>query len=254
MGAVFLGLSAAVARAQEGGPTPQEPQPPQFEIRLQDFDKASIRIRIWDLQLGTSVTELPPQYLDPHCGTNGGPPSLRLDEWSEFALCPVDRALGLHEIWFTEDDEAEYIARSYRQQTFDPGPVSADVLFNHKVIYSLLVDDAGLVQGYRVFTDSRETASVRQSAYYVGVPLRNVYGYAAFECVNRPQGERQLEVDGLYANELCEGVVGEARVTIERHLFRKPGQTEYDPIGRINVGAFESTTRLEVVRASLVRG
>jgi hypothetical protein len=255
----FLLAAAAVlaqdrgALQQEAPSDPQVPQQPQFEIRLQNFDPGDIRIRIWDLELGTPVTELPPQYLDPHCGTNGGPPSLRLDHWSEFAKCPLDRTTGLHEIWFTEDDEAEYIARSYRQQTFDPGPVSADVLFNHKVIYSLLVDDAGLVQGYRIFTDNRESAGVRQGAYNVGVPLRNLYGYDAFDCVSEPPGERQLDVDGLYANERCEGVVGDARVTIERHLFRKPGQTEYDPIGRINVGAFESTSRIEVIRASLTR-
>jgi hypothetical protein len=230
----------------------QEEQRPQYELQLLDFRLSEIRTRLWELELGMPIAELPRQYLDPHCGTNGGPPSIRLDNWGEFARCPADTATGLHEVWYTEDDEVEYIARSFRQMTFDPGPASANVLFNHKVIYSILIDDDGLIQGYRIFTDNRESPDVRLGAYFIATPLINLYGYQAFECVDRPPAEGEAPMDGVYVNALCTGVVGDLHVTIESHLFRKPGQTAFDPIGRENIGYFESTARLEAVNVALV--
>jgi hypothetical protein len=198
-----------------------------------------VKIRIWQLELGTPVTELPAKYLDPHCGTNGGPPSLRLGGWTDFETCPVDRSTGLREVWFTEDDEPEYVARAYRVQGFDPGPYSANVLLNHKVIYSLLIDGDGLIQGYRVFTDTRESLNYRYDAEFVGV--------------ERDPAEGETPVDGRYVNELCVGVSDGRHVTIERHFFRKPGQLVFDPLTRRQtVGYFESSTRMEVIAEDLV--
>lgn len=214
----------------------------------------SIKVRLWQLEMGTPVTELPPQYLDPHCGTNGGPPSIRLADWTNFAVCPPDRMTGLHEVWFTEDDETEYVGRAYRSIGFNPGPFSANVLFNHKVIYSLLVDDAGLVQGYRAFTDSRESVDYRYDAEFVGEALRNVYDYAAFECVDFKPAEGETAVDGRYVNQICTQTNDGRHITIERHLFRKPGQLVFDPLtNRATEGYFESSTRLEVIASDLVQ-
>ncbi len=213
----------------------------------------SIKVRIWELQLGTPVTELPPQYLDPHCGTNGGPPSIALAGWADFGSCPAEPATGLHEVWFTEDDELEYVARAYRTQGFDPGPSSANVLLNHKVIYSLLVDDDGLVRGYRVFTDSRETESYRFDADFVGEALRGLYGYTSFECTDLAREEGERAVEGHYVNRICIAIIDGRHITIERRLLRKPGQTVFNPVTRqATVGYFESSTQLEVVAADLV--
>src|SRR5687768_14994593 len=85
------------------------------------------RARIYDLVLGTPVSEIPSRYLDPHCGTNGGPPSTRLASWADFAICPAEPGTGLHEVWFSEDDEAEYVALAYRTQLFGPGPNAANI-------------------------------------------------------------------------------------------------------------------------------
>ena len=215
--------------------------------------EASIKVRLWQLELGTPVTALPPQYLDPHCGTNGGPPSLRLADWTEYARCPPDRATDLHEVWFTEDDEAEYVARAYRALRFDPGRASANVLFNHKMIYSLLIDGSGLVQGYRAFTDPRESADYRYDAEFVGEAVRNIYDYSAFTCVDFEPAEGENAVDGRFVNETCIAVVAGMHITIERRFMRKPGQLVFDPLTRrATEGYFESSTRLEVVAADLV--
>ena len=70
--------------------------------------------QIWDMKFGTPVGDLPDEeFVDPACGTNGGPPGLRLGSFEEFAKCRAESS-GLREIWFRYDDELEYIARAAR--------------------------------------------------------------------------------------------------------------------------------------------
>lgn len=207
-----------------------------------------IKVRLWELPIGTHVTELPPEYLDPHCGTNGGPQSRRLDGWADYMICPAEAATGFHEIWFTEDDEAEYVARAYRSQLFDPGPAAANVLVGHKMIYSLLVDDGGFVQGYRIVTDPRESESYRYTAEVAGQMMQGLYGYGNFTCIDEPLAEGETDVDGRFLKRTCVAETAGVHVTIERRFLRKPGQTAIDPLtGRATVGYFESSTRLEVI-------
>lgn len=219
----------------------------------QAMAQAPIKLNIWELQMGTPFVDLPPQYLDPHCGTNGGPQSRRLDGREDFALCFPDRATGLYEIWITEDDEQEYVARAYRSQLFEPGPVAANVLYGHKTIYSILVDADGLVQGYRAFTDPREREEVRYTAVQVGDAIRGFYGYGNFECVNLPPEPGETDYEGRLVKEVCVAVVDNRHITIERRLLRKPGQTAIDPVTQTaTVNYFESSTRLEVLNVALV--
>ncbi len=214
---------------------------------------ADIKARIWELRLGTPVSEIPTRYFDPHCGTNGGPQSLRLNSWADFALCPAEPGTGLHEVWFTEDDEIEYVGLAYRYQFFAPGPVSANVFLGHKVIYSVLLDDAGLVQGYRVFTDPREPERFRLTAEAAGDAMLGIYGYSNFTCTDVPALPGEIEVEGRFVKMVCVAIVDGRHITIERHFFRKPGQTQYHPVtGLETTNYFESSTRLEVIAVHLV--
>jgi hypothetical protein len=36
------------------------------------------RLEVWDLKLGTPVDQMPDEFTDYACGTNGGPPSVPL--------------------------------------------------------------------------------------------------------------------------------------------------------------------------------
>lgn len=213
----------------------------------------STRAEIWRLELGTPVTDLPAKYLDPHCGTDGGPPSVALEDFTEFARCPPDRSTGLHEIWFSEDDEAEYVARAYRAQMFEPGPAAANVLLVHKVIYSILVDDAGLVQGYRIITDPREPENYRIDADFVGDGMRGVYGYGRFTCTQLPPDEGETPIETRFLKEDCFAEIDGRSITIQRRYFYKPGQTGIDPVtGRATQNQFESSTRIEVIATDLL--
>src|SRR6266849_5379715 len=101
--------------------------------------------QIWDVKPGTPVGDLPDEaFVDPACGTNGGPPGLPSGSFETFAKCRAESS-GLREIWFRYDDELEYIARAAR----DPDAVehnNAMLMLAQPVILSLLVDPAGLAQ------------------------------------------------------------------------------------------------------------
>src|SRR4051812_49315706 len=60
--------------------------------------------KIWDIKLGIPVGELPlTEFVDPACGTNGGPPARVLKSFADFAQCAVEAGTGLREIWFRYD-------------------------------------------------------------------------------------------------------------------------------------------------------
>ena len=122
---VFTGL--LLAGWFGGAPATAQTQPP----------------KIWDLKLGQPVSALPADdYVDPACGTNGGPPARVLKNFAEFGVCPIDRATGLHEVWFRYDDEMEYVARARRSDIMIR-QYQANSLAGQPIITSLLIDDAG---------------------------------------------------------------------------------------------------------------
>ena len=121
-----------------------------------------------DLQLGRSpVADLPDEeFVDPSCGTNGGPPGLRIGSFENFARCRPETS-GLREVWFRYDDELEFVARAAR----DPDAVTrsnAMLVLGQPVILSVLIDGKGLVQGYRIVTDPHADPDVRINAYSIG--------------------------------------------------------------------------------------
>src|SRR5262245_66144540 len=64
------------------------------------------------LRLGLNAQEMTlVGFGDLACGSNGGPPRQRLEEWTDFKKCrPEDN--GLHEVAARYDDEGEYISKA----------------------------------------------------------------------------------------------------------------------------------------------
>jgi hypothetical protein len=204
--------------------------------------------RIWDVALGTPVGDLPEEeFVDPACGTNGGPPGLRLASFEEFARCRPE-ASGLREVWFRYDDELEYVARAAR----DPDAVlrsNAMVVLGQPVILSLLIDAAGRVQGYRIVTDPHAEEELRQTAYLTAVAFKARFGTDGWACRDLSAAEGETPIAGTFVKEHCEKDTEGARVTVERRFYYKPGQALLDPnTGLPTVNQFESSARLEVVR------
>ena len=213
------------------------------------------RERIFDVAFGTPVSALPQdEFVDPACGTNGGPPTLPLGGFEDFAQCPVEEETGLREIWFIYDDELEYIARAHREERII-NRYSANSFFGQPIITSLMIDDAGLVQGYRVITDPRAPPDVRIEGFMLSGPFKGMFSDAPWACTNFPRGQRQESIEGIFINTACE-LRSEAHV-VKRvvHHFFKPGQDLRVNQRNLDVsaGEFESSTRLEVYSAEAVR-
>src|SRR5438874_4626331 len=151
--------------------------------------------KIWDIKLGTPVDALPlDNFVDPACGTNGGPPSRVLKGFNEFALCPAERTTGLHEVWFRYDDEMEYVARARRSE-LQIRRYQANALADQPIITSLLIDDDGRVAGYRIVNDPRAKGPTRIDAYGLAELFKGIAGGPGLVCTDLPPaaGERPIE-------------------------------------------------------------
>jgi hypothetical protein len=204
--------------------------------------------KIWDIKLGTPVAALPlDQFVDPACGTNGGPPSRMLAGFADFALCPLDKATGLHEVWFRYDDEMEYVARARRSEVMIR-LYQANALGGQPIITSLLIDDAGLVQGYRVVNDPRAAGDTRIEAYGL-VDLFKGMVAPGLDCVDLPPAPGERPIEDLFVKQTCEAKADGQVTRIEARHYYKPGQFLVDPNdNRMTENEFESSARLEVYR------
>ena len=204
--------------------------------------------KIWDIQFGTPVGELPEDdFVDPACGTNGGTPGLRLSGFEQFEKCRPESS-GLYEIWFRYDDELEMIARATR----DADAVArnnAMLMLGQPAILSLLIDRAGLVQGYRILTDPRAEAEVRKEAYTLVNAFKARFGATGWDCNDLPPATGETPVDGVMVKQRCRKTVDDQQVVLESRHYYKPGQALLDPnTNQQTVNQFESSSHIEVVR------
>jgi len=205
--------------------------------------------KIWDVKFGTAVSALPlDHFVDPSCGTNGGPPSRALKSFAEFGLCARERTTGLHEVWFRYDDEMEYVARARRSDIMIR-QYQANSLAGQPIITSLLIDDAGLVQGYRIVNDPRVEGRTRVDAFNLADLFKGIAGLG-LNCTDLPPAEGERPIEDLFVKEVCEKNESERVVRIEARRYYKAGQFAVDPNeNRLTENQFESSARIEVYGA-----
>jgi len=205
-------------------------------------------LRIWDLALGTPVAALPlGDYVDPACGTNGGPPARVLKGFDEFAQCPVDAATGLHEVWFRYDDEMEYVGRARRSEILIR-QYQANALAGQPITTSLLIDDGGRVEGYRIVNDPRAEGRTRINAFGLADLFKGM-APAGLQCTDQPPGPGERPIEDWFIKQDCEVSVNGTVTRIAARRYYKPGQFAVDPNdSRVTENLFESSARLEVFR------
>src|SRR5215468_1574795 len=108
------------------------------------------------------------------CGSNGGPPRQRLDDWTGFAKCRAEES-GLHEVYVRFDDEAEYIGRAIDDPLYASQRTGTRVA-GHPVILSVLFDDGGGLRGLRFVSDPRGDPGARRMAHLLRLAIINRYG------------------------------------------------------------------------------
>lgn len=233
--ATALGVAFAALEAAAQGP--EIPTVPSF----------------WDVVPGTHAVELSPDFVDLACGTNGGPPSIRIPRWTDYATCPAEEATGLHEIQFREDDEPELIARAYANEAAIAA-LEGTQIFIVPVIISALFDDDGFVVGTRAVTDTRVPEDVRLRAISLGNFLRSRFGAEGWTCFDLPREEGETGIGELFIKEHCEKATDDYVLTIDSNFLRRRGQVGIDPAtGQLRPGEFMSEVRFEMTLVGAIR-
>jgi hypothetical protein len=211
-------------------------------------DDAPRRPDIWSLRLGTPATALPNNdFIDYACGSNGGPPQQPLSGWSDYGKCPLEPN-GLREVYFRYDDELEYWAKAHRARTLLAQYGGTKVL-DFPVILSGLFAASGTLAGLRVVTDLRVGPQERKQAYTLSNFLKARFGGDGWACIDTPPAPGESPVGTLYINQRCTKLVkGDMRALLVTRFLRLPGQAEFSGSGKLTVGEFESSTRLELLR------
>ena len=206
------------------------------------------RVDIWSLKLGTSAAALARDaFVDYACGSNGGPPQQALAGWSDYDKCRPEPN-GLREVYFRYDDELEYWAKAHRARTLIAQYAGTKVL-DFPVILSGLFDASGTLAGLRIVTDPQASPQDRKQAYTLTNFFKARYGGDGWDCADIPRAAGENPVGTLYINQRCAKLVkGDMRAVLETRFLRKPGQAEFSGSGKLTVGQFESSTRLELLR------
>lgn len=205
---------------------------------------------IWDVTLGAPVSQIPELAVgEVACGTNGGPSSQPLAAFEDFAQC-MPEASGLREVAFTYDDEQDFIARALESEfRFLQGGTS---IFAHLVLVSVLIDEAGIVQGRRIVTDDRAEDRERRTAVSLMKNFKARYADWTFDCTDLPMRDGEQPVGNQFIHELCHGTSpdGTVRISIDASYLRKKGQLAVNSeTQQVNTGYFQSQTRYEEVLA-----
>ncbi|MEQ1899165.1 MAG: hypothetical protein ABL866_00375 [Devosia sp.] len=204
---------------------------------------------IWNVQLGQAVTVIPDSAAAIiACGTNGGPISIELKSFGDWAQCTPE-ASGLREIAFTYDDEKDYIARAFElEYRALRGGTS---VYAHPVLVSVLVDDKGVSQGIRIVTDDRASDADRRLAVVLSKNFQARFGPWNLNCQDIPMREGEEPVGGSFIHDRCVGTNPDGSgqtVLIEGSYLRKKGQEGLSKdTQQVNKGYYESQTRMELV-------
>ena len=210
------------------------------------------RSNVWDVKIGMTSGQVPEHdFIDISCGTNGGPPSIPIGSFKNFAKCPPE-GTGLHEVYFAYDDELEYWARANEYVTWIAIYTGTKVM-DQPVILSALFDADGLIKGIRIISDARADPQQRRSAIVMRRRFTGRFGEVGWICEDLPPQEGEKPFRRQFVKELCTKISkNQLRVRLESHYYQKSGQTTFDPhTGQPQQGYFESTVRLELYHLSV---
>jgi hypothetical protein len=212
-------------------------------LRAQNLPK---RLSIWDIRIGEAASEIPDEFINYACGTNGGPPSLPLKNFTEFKKCRPDTA-GLHEVYFEYDDELEYRARALDLPQ-EVRMYAGTTAFEFPIVASVLFDDSGRVRGERMVTDPRQQVSRRRKEFWeLGTFLRQRFGDDHWECKDLPPDEGEGPVGSFLIKKHCEKIAGGLHLFLDQRYLQRKGEHFIDPhSGKAQPDAFDSVTRFEM--------
>ena len=209
------------------------------------------RLTVWDIHIGEAASEIPDEFVNYACGTDGGPPSIPLANFTEFKKCRSD-ANGLHEVYFEYDDELEYWARALDLKD-EIRMYAGTSAYEFPVVASVLFDDAGVVRGERLVTDPRQQLSRDRNEFWILADfIRHRFGDDGWDCKDLPPEDGESPAGSNFIKNHCEKTSGGLHFTLEQRYFQKKGQQFLDPnTGKPRPEDYESATRFEMYDATL---
>jgi hypothetical protein len=210
------------------------------------------RLNIWDIHIGEAAAEILDGFINYACGTDGGPPSNPIENFTEFKKCRPD-ANVLHEVYFEYDDELEYRARALELEA-EIRRYAGTTAYEFPVVASVLFDEAGVARGERLVTDPRQqaTARDRREFWVLADFIRQRFGDDGWECKEVPPEEGEHAVGSFFIKNDCRKTANGLHLALEQRYFRKKGQQSIDPdTGRSRPEDYESATRFEMYDAAL---
>lgn len=203
---------------------------------------------VWDLTIGDHAVDLPTeQFIGFACGTNGGPPSLPLTGWTDYARCPPEEETGLHEVFFRYDNELELWAKANNLPT-QAATYQYTSVYSIPIIASALFDDDGFMVMLRLVTDPAVPVEIRERAVTLGGFLTARFGVEGWSCTDLPQLSGEEPHFGRYEKRRCHQTTtdGYALDLLTEH-FNRPGQLAINPVDNVATeGQFWSSTRFEM--------
>src|SRR5258708_1345251 len=130
------------------------------------------------------------------CGSNGGPPRQRIDDWASFGKCRAEPS-GLHEVYARFDDEDEFVGRAIDDPLY-AGSRTGTRVAGHPVILSVLFDDAGVLRGLRFISDPRAAPTEPRMAHLLRLAIINHYDPAGWTCMDLPAENGETPVGGIF--------------------------------------------------------
>ncbi|MFO1184978.1 MAG: hypothetical protein U1E56_09350 [Bauldia sp.] len=206
---------------------------------------ADLEYDLRDIAIGLKADAMPKNYYDFACGKNGAVPTTLIKGFTDFMRCPAD-ASGLHEVYFTFDDELLRLQRANPDVDINwVWKFSGTIVAGFPVIASVLFDNDGVVRAIRMVTDPRAPLEKRRFAYMLRFPVERRYGMAGWECVAIPPAPGETKIGDDFIKNHCEKTIPERVVVIENRFYRKPGQTGFIN-GQYTPGEYESSARVEI--------
>jgi hypothetical protein len=231
---------AELANAQGGAPAGARP----------GSNERPTRHEVWDLKLGEKIAELPDDFIDYACGTNGGPPSTPLTGWKDYRRCRPEPS-GLREVYFRYDDELEYWAKA-NDLAAQMEQYIGTKTYGFPITVSALIGDDATVRGIRIVTDPRDPSGDRDEAYLLRNFLNARFGREGWQCEDLPADPGETPVAGTFIKQDCtKDIDAMTRGRLVTRYLRKPGQSQYDPhSGKETINQFESNVRFELTKTN----
>jgi hypothetical protein len=214
-------------------------------------DDRPTRLNVWDIHIGEKASQIPDGFINYACGTNGGPPSLPLANFTGFKKCRPD-ANGLHEVYFEYDDELEYWARALELNE-QIKMYAGTTAYEYPVVASVLFDDAGVAKGLRLVTDPRQHVVRDRSEFWTLANfIRQRFGDNGWQCQDLPPLEGEQAVGSFFVKNHCVKTANGLHFILEQRYFRRKGEQSIDPeTGQPRKEDYESATRFEMYDAAL---